>query len=154
MRESNLERKQVDVGGVVEGWKEDRSSKPSSCEQENLNLKQMKTSAKVATLSKAPGKRKKTKALIAPRVRTEKSLSVIGLPFLPPSPEEEEHAGTCASSNWLLGGELEWIRTIKPTLRCFQPITCTQAEAATTTHTTPTAGNSLEAEVSAQRAGS
>lgn len=56
------------------------------------------TSANIRTLSKAPRKRKNTKALIAPRVRIEKSLSVIGLPFLPPSLEEEEDAGLCAQA--------------------------------------------------------
>lgn len=34
--------------------------------------------------------------MIAPQVQIEKSLRVIGLPFLPVSLEEEEHAGMCA----------------------------------------------------------
>lgn len=55
-------------------------------------------SANTTILSKAPQKRKKTKALIAPRVQREKSLRVIGLPFLPSSLEEEEHAGMCAQT--------------------------------------------------------
>lgn len=101
MKESNWERKQVDVGGVDERWKEDRSASPpkqSYGEQENLNLKEMKTKVPTSVrYQKHPGKERKGK-LIAPRVRIEKSLSVIGLPVLPPSLEEEEHAGTCAQT--------------------------------------------------------
>lgn len=36
--------------------------------------------------------------MIAPRVQIEKSLRVIGLPFLPVSLEEEEHTGMCAQT--------------------------------------------------------
>lgn len=61
----------------------------------NLEANRNKT-ANITRLSKAPWKRKKEKAMIAPQVQIEKSLRVIGLPFLPVSLEEEEHAGMCA----------------------------------------------------------
>lgn len=68
MEESDLEGKQVDGGGVLEGWREDRCAstpKPSYRERDNLNLKQTETkSANVATLSNVPQKRKKSKAPI------------------------------------------------------------------------------------------
>lgn len=54
----------------------------------NLEADRNKT-ANITTLSKAPWKRKKEKAMIAPQVQIEKSLRVIGLPFLPVSLEEE-----------------------------------------------------------------
>lgn len=55
-------------------------------------------SANIRTLSKAPRKRKKRQALIAPQAQREKSLSVIGLPFLPPSLEEEEETALWAQA--------------------------------------------------------
>lgn len=99
MKESNREKQ----GGLVEGWKKDRCAgtpKQSYCQQDNLNLKQMKTTVPTSRhYQKTPQRRRKRKALIAPRVQVEKSLRVIDLPFLPPSLEEEgEPAGMRAQT--------------------------------------------------------